>query len=119
MRSSTRVRTVSPKRLQLRKHTEFGEVAHRWSPDGRAGARGLLLRSPVLEEAEHWIASRPQGAPEPTDTTRTFILDSRRGATRRRNILTASLAAGLVLAPRASGTSVSGRGAAETETARG
>jgi hypothetical protein len=31
----------------IRKHTQFGEVAHRWSPDGRAGARGLLLRSPV------------------------------------------------------------------------
>jgi hypothetical protein len=96
----------------IRKHTQFGEVAHRWSPDGRPGPRGLLLRSPVLEEAEHWIASRPQGAPEPTDTTRAFIIDSRRGATRRRNILTASLAAGLVLALGLSGLAYWQRGIA-------
>src|ERR1700738_2617883 len=102
----------------IRKHTEFGEVAHRWSPDGRAGARGLLLRSPVLGEADHWIASRPQGAPEPTDTTRTFILDSRRGATRRRNILTASLAAGLVLALGLSGLSYWGGRLAKSEATR-
>jgi hypothetical protein len=96
----------------IRKHTEFGEVAHRWSPDGRAGPRGLLLRSPVLEEAEHWIASRPQDAPEPTETTRAFILDSRRGATRRRNILTTSLAAGLVVALGLSGLAYWQRGIA-------
>ena len=34
---------------------------------------------PVLEEAERWIASRPQGAPEPTAETQTFVADSRRG----------------------------------------
>jgi WD40 repeat protein len=96
----------------IRKHTQFGEVAHRWSPDGRPGPRGLLLRSPVLEEAEHWIASRPPGAPVPTDTTRAFILDSRRGATRRRNILTASLAAGLFLAVALSGLAYWQRGIA-------
>lgn len=82
----------------IRKHTEFGELARRWSPDGRPGPRGLLLRSPILEQAERWVASQPQGAPAPTDTTRAFILDSRRGATQRRNVLTASLAAGLLLA---------------------
>src|SRR4030081_1834663 len=96
----------------IRKHTEFGEVARRWSPDGRPGPRGLLLRSPVLEEAEHWIASRPQGAPAPTDTTQAFIFDSRRGATRRRNILTASLAAGLFLAVALSGLAYWQRGIA-------
>jgi tetratricopeptide (TPR) repeat protein len=52
----------------------------------------------VLEEAERWIASRPPGAPEPTVETQAFVADSRRGTTRRRNILTASLAAGLVIA---------------------
>jgi tetratricopeptide (TPR) repeat protein len=82
----------------IRKHTEFGEAARRWSPDGRPGPRGLLLRSPVLEEAEHWIASRPQDAPVPTQTTQAFIAESRRGATRRRNILSASLSAGLLVA---------------------
>jgi tetratricopeptide (TPR) repeat protein len=51
-----------------------------------------------LEQAERWIASRPPAAPAPTDETQTFIRRSRQGATRRRNILTSSLAAGLVLA---------------------
>ena len=109
----------------IRKHTEFGEVAHRWSPDGRPGPRGLLLRSPRLDEAEHWIASRPQGAPVPTDTTQAFILDSRRGATRRRNMLTASLAAGLFLALGLSGfaywqrgIAIEQRGIAKSEATR-
>ena len=64
----------------------------------RRPAGGLLLRSPALEEAERWIASRPRGAPEPTEETQTFVAESRRGTTRRRNILTGSLAAGLVVA---------------------
>jgi tetratricopeptide (TPR) repeat protein len=80
----------------IRQHTEFGEAARRWARAGRPG--GLLLRSPVLEEAEAWIASRPRGAPEPTAETQAFVAASRRGTTRRRNILTGSLAAGLVVA---------------------
>jgi hypothetical protein len=40
----------------IRKHTEFGELSRRWARAGRPGPRGLLLRSPVLEEAERWIA---------------------------------------------------------------
>jgi hypothetical protein len=79
----------------IRKHTEYGEAARHWASGGRPN--GLLLRSPALEEAEHWIASRPHSAPVPTDETRAFISESRRGATRRRNILTGSLAAGLLV----------------------
>src|SRR6266404_8781015 len=45
----------------IRKHTEFGDAARRWDSGGRPS--GLLLRSPVLEEAERWIASRPVAAP--------------------------------------------------------
>jgi hypothetical protein len=80
----------------VRQHTDFGEQARRWA---RAkGASGLLLRSPALEQAERWIASRPPSAPAPTEETQAFIRQSRQGATRRRNVLTGSLAAGLVLA---------------------
>jgi WD40 repeat protein len=82
----------------VRKHTEFSTHARRWETAGRPGPRGLLLRSPVLEEAEHWIATRPRGAPDPTDATLAFIAESRRAATQRRNVLTASLAVGLVAA---------------------
>ena len=82
----------------IRQHTEFGEAARRWGVAGRPGPRGLLLRSPTLEEAEHWIASRPSGSPEPTEETRAFIAASRLAATQRRNVLTASLGAGLLVA---------------------
>jgi WD40 repeat protein len=82
----------------VRKHTEFGEYARRWAAAGRPGPRGLLLRSPVLEEAERWIASRPEGAPAPTEAAQAFIAESRRAATQRRNILSASLSAGLLMA---------------------
>jgi TIR domain len=80
----------------IRQHTEFGETARRWNAAGRPS--GLLLRSPVLEEAERWIASRPRGAPEPTTEMQAFVSESRRGATRRRNVLTGSLGAGLIVA---------------------
>jgi hypothetical protein len=77
----------------IRQHTEFGEAARRWAT--AKGSSGVLLRSPVLEQAERWIAARPSSAPTPTQETQAFIRQSRQAATRRRNILTGSLAAGL------------------------
>jgi formylglycine-generating enzyme required for sulfatase activity len=63
--------------LWIRQHTEYGEAAWRWSTAGRPS--GLLLHSPTLEVAEHWISSRPRGAPEPTDAVRAFVVASRQG----------------------------------------
>ena len=80
----------------VRQHTDLGEEAHRWSLANQPN--GLLLRSPALEGAERLMAARPDGAPPPTEETLSFIRLSRRGATRRRNVLTASLTAGLILA---------------------
>ena len=68
----------------IRQHTEFGEAARRWTAAGRPGPRGLLLRSPILEEAERWIASQPKGAPEPTADILALVDESRREAIRRR-----------------------------------
>src|SRR6516164_2710812 len=99
----------------IRQHTDFGEQARRWAQ--AKGASGLLLRSPVLEQAERWIASRPPGAPTPTDQTQSFIRHSRQGATRRRNVLTGSLAAGLVLALALAGLAYWQRGAAVEQRA--
>jgi hypothetical protein len=96
----------------IRQHTEYGEAARRWTAGGRPG--GLLLRSPVLEDAEHWIASRPHDAPEPTADTQAFVAESRRGASRRRNILTGSLAAGLLVALALAGVAYWQRGVALT-----
>ena len=44
----------------VRKHTEFGEQGRRWATEGVPTG---VLRSPTLEQAEHWSASRPQNAP--------------------------------------------------------
>jgi formylglycine-generating enzyme required for sulfatase activity len=71
----------------IRQHTEFGQAARRWTVAGRPGPRGLLLRSPILEEAERWIASQPRGAPSPTADTLAFVVESRREAIRRRRRL--------------------------------
>jgi TIR domain len=54
----------------IRKHTEFEQAARRWSAAGGPGPKGLLLRSPILEEAERWIGARPEGAPISTKTIR-------------------------------------------------
>lgn len=48
----------------VRDHTKFGEAARGWAAAGRPN--GLLLRTPALEMAEYWMASRPRSAPEPT-----------------------------------------------------
>ena len=72
---------------------------------------------PVLEQAERWIASRPRGAPAPTDETQAFIRQSRQAATWRRNILIGSLAAGLVLALALAGLAYWQRGIADEQRA--
>jgi formylglycine-generating enzyme required for sulfatase activity len=74
----------------IRDHTRFGEAARAWMAAGRPN--GLVLRTPTLEMAEYWIASRPSGAPEPTDDIRNFVAASRRfarsGQRLRRIVLT-------------------------------
>jgi len=80
----------------IRKHTEFGMQAYNWAASGKP--RGLLLRPPMLEEAEHWIALRPRTAPMPTVETQAFIAESRRATMQRSRFLTAGLTAGLVVA---------------------
>ena len=82
----------------IRTHTELGAQARRWMIARSRRQRGPLLRSVMLEEAERWIATRPQGAPQPTAATQAFIAESRRAAMQRRNVLTASLGAGLIVA---------------------
>jgi TIR domain len=62
----------------IRDHTKYGEAARNWAAASRPS--GLLLRTPALEMAEYWIASRPAGAPEPVEETRAFISASRQGA---------------------------------------
>jgi hypothetical protein len=58
----------------IRRHTEYSEAARRWAASRRPG---LLLRSPALDDAEHWIAARPERAPAPTGDTQVFIARAR------------------------------------------
>jgi formylglycine-generating enzyme required for sulfatase activity len=76
----------------VRDHTKFGETARAWITAGRPN--GLLLRTPALEMAEYWIASRPRGAPEAPEDVRAFVAASRRtevAARRRSRILNTAL----------------------------
>jgi tetratricopeptide (TPR) repeat protein len=107
----------------IRKHTEFGTQAHDWVAEGRP--RGLLLRSPKLEEAERWSMSRPKTAPMPTTETQAFIAESRRVTAWQRDVVTAVLTAGLLLALGLAGlaywqrgTAVKATAAAQAEAAR-
>jgi hypothetical protein len=79
----------------LKEHTRVGELARRWDERNRPG--GLTLRGQELQSAELWIASRPRGAPEPTNIHKSFVAESRRAATRRlRLTVAASLAIGAI-----------------------
>src|ERR1700728_2723762 len=50
----------------IRRHTQFTEFAQRWHAAGRPGPGGLMLRPPLLIEAEALlIALRPRDAPDP------------------------------------------------------
>ena len=76
----------------IRRHTEFGDAAHRWAEAGRPS--GMLLRPPVLDQAEAWLAFRPGGAPRPTSETEAFIAESRKvilGTLRLRRIALGSI----------------------------
>jgi tetratricopeptide (TPR) repeat protein len=98
----------------IRRHTEFGEQARRWAA---TKAKGLLLRASILEDAERWIAARPANAPAPTEETQAFVRESKQAQRWRRNILTASLAAGLVLALVLAGLAYWQRGVAQRNEA--
>jgi formylglycine-generating enzyme required for sulfatase activity len=63
----------------IRRDTEFGEAARRWMEQGRPA--GLLLRSPLLDQAETWLALRPADAPPPTFETEAFLAESRKADT--------------------------------------
>ncbi|WP_315730381.1 MULTISPECIES: toll/interleukin-1 receptor domain-containing protein [unclassified Bradyrhizobium] len=81
----------------LKEHRRVGELARRWDESGRPSR--LTLRGQELQGAEHWVASRPHGAPEPTDLHRSFVVESRRAATRRLRLTVAgSLAISAVAA---------------------
>jgi WD40 repeat protein len=65
----------------IRKHTELGKSARDWQLAQRP--RGLLMRSPLLEDSERWVVQRAQDAPASPKIVLEFISASRKAATRR------------------------------------
>jgi formylglycine-generating enzyme required for sulfatase activity len=63
----------------IRRHTEIGEQARRWIESGKPTA--LLLRPPILDQAETWLSLRPADAPAPTGETENFLAESRKADT--------------------------------------
>jgi hypothetical protein len=78
-----------------REHTRLYERAALWQRQGRG--RYELLSGRALQEAERWLQSQPAGAEAPTALHLEYIKAGRDAATRRRNYLMASLAAGIVV----------------------
>jgi nucleotide-binding universal stress UspA family protein len=71
----------------IREHTRLGNLARRWEALGRADE--LVLRGEELSKAETWLTTRPKSAPDPTDTHRAYITESRRSGSdvvRRRRL---------------------------------
>lgn len=76
----------------IRQHTEYGEAERRWSAAGRPN--GLMLQPPTLDLAEHWLATRPRNAPEPTQEIRSYLIASRmraRALQRRQRVTQTSI----------------------------
>ena len=67
----------------IRKHTEYGERSREWRENARA--TGLLLRPPLLDQAETWLGLQPTGAPAPTAETEQYLAESRRADTEMRD----------------------------------
>ena len=63
----------------------------------------MELRGQELADAETWLISRPNNAPDPTDTDRAYITESRRAATSRQRRLVATLVSVAVAALALSG----------------
>jgi hypothetical protein len=80
----------------IREHTRLLERAIIWQQ--KASGRYELLSGRALEEAERWLARKPASADVPTALHLEYVKASRDAATHRRNVLTASLATGLLLA---------------------
>ena len=69
------------------KHTELVQAARLWDMSGRPYGRLLVKYS--LNEALHWVATRPRGAPLPTDLIQDFIRASRKARRRSQNLVAA------------------------------
>src|SRR5688572_3697762 len=99
----------------IREHTRLYERAALWQRQGCGHYE--LLSGRALEEAERWLQAQPAAAEPPTALHLEYIKAGRDAATRRRNVVTAGLAAGLVLAIVLAGVALWQRGVAMEQRA--
>ena len=85
-------------------HTRLGQLARRWEANGRR--HEFELRGGELSAAETWLTTRPKNAPDPTDTDRVFITQSRRAATIRQRRIVAVLVSVVIAALTLSGIAI-------------
>lgn len=90
------VRALEVNIAWIREHTRLGTLATRWEVLG--SGHELELRGKELAGAETWLTTRPKKAPDPTDSHRAFITESRRAATARQRRLVATLVSVVVAA---------------------
>ncbi len=81
----------------VRAHTRLLLRATEWA--SKARNPGLALHGSELEAAEQWLVAGPTKEPRPTALQTTYVIESRRRATRRRmQFLGATTAAAIVIA---------------------
>ncbi|WP_084251800.1 TIR domain-containing protein [Bradyrhizobium sp. AT1] len=68
----------------VKEHTRLGQLARRWQERKRTPS--LLLRGQEVADAELWISSQPRTAPQPTESHRELIRQSRQSAVRRQRL---------------------------------
>ena len=88
----------------IREHTRLGQLARRWEAHGRP--HEFELRGDELSAAETWLTTRPKNAPDPTDTDRVYVTESRRAATARQRRTVAVLVSVVIAALTLSGIAI-------------
>ena len=80
----------------VREHTRLFERSTTWHNQKRI--RAELLSGKALDAAERWLTEQPRSAEAPTALHHIYIKSSRDAARRWRNIVSAGLVSGLILA---------------------
>ena len=98
------VRALEIDIVWIREHTRLGVLARRWEAHSRS--HEMELRGEELSRAETWLITRPRNAPDPTDTHRACVAESRRAASARLRRTVATLISAVIGALALSGLAI-------------
>ena len=107
------VRALQTEPEHLSSHTRLLVRAKEW--ESRRNDRSFLLRGRDLEEAEEWLSSAQGKEPAPTQLHTTYVLASRKAASRRQRGIVGAVAAALVVSIVLASVAVIQRGTAQRE----